>query len=135
MTAKEYLAQIKHINNRLLSQARQHKSLTDALHNISPNVGSITKAATPNIHRMEDLIAAKVDLENEMAEESAALAKITVMINTLPDPLHSSIITSRYISRLPWSKIAKELFVSESRIYQLHREALAEIEKITVNYS
>jgi ArpU family phage transcriptional regulator len=135
MTAKEYLAQIKRIKTRLKSQARQLKSLEDALCNVSPNLSGMPRPATPNIHKMEDLIAAKVDLENEMADESAVLAKITITINSLSDPIHSTILTSRYISGMQWSEIAREMFMSERRVYQFHRKALAEIEKIAVNCS
>ena len=135
MTGKEYLSQIRTINIRLKSMARQVQSLEDALTSVSPVISDMPRSPSPNLQRMESLIAAKVDLEREMDAESAKLADITRTINSLPDSTHSAILTSRYISRMEWREIANELYVSEGRAYQLHRDALAEIEKIIASYS
>ena len=135
MTGKEYLSQIKTINIRLKSMARQIQSLEDALTSVSPALSDMPRSPSPNLHRMESLIAAKVDLEREMETESAKLASITRAVNSLPDPTHSAILTSRYISRMEWREISAELHISESWLFQLHRDALAEIEKAVAESS
>jgi len=135
MTAKEYLKQIRIINMQLKSMRRQVQSLADAATNISPILSDMPKAATADIHRMENLIVTKVDLENEAAAKSDKLAEITRKINSLPDPMHVAIITSRYICNMEWRDIACEMHISEGRIFQLHRDALAELEKSIAGYS
>jgi len=108
---------------------RQVQSLKDAATNASPVISDMPRSASPDSHRMENLIVTKMDLENEVAEKTDILAEITRTINSLSDPFHVSIITSRYISRMEWREIANESHMSESRIYHHHREALAALEK------
>jgi len=119
----------------LKSMRRQVQSLADAATNISPILNDMPKAATTDIHRMENLIVTKVDLENEAAIKSDKLAEITRTINSLPDPIHVAVITSRYVCGMEWRDIACEMHISEGRIFQLHRDALAELEKSIAGYS
>lgn len=135
MTAKEYLSQIKTINIRLKSMVRQIQSLDDSLTNVTPKISDMPGAATPNVHRMEELIAVKVDLENDIKTDSSKLAEITRTINALPNTIYIAILTNRYFGRMDWREIADELYISQSHLYNLHRDALAEIEKIIVNHS
>jgi DNA-directed RNA polymerase specialized sigma subunit len=135
MTAKAYLSQIRTIHIRLKSMGRQVQSLNDALTHVTPVISDMPRSASPDVHRFDGLIAAKVDLENEIKTDSAKLAEITRTINTLPNMLHSAIITSRYVSDMGWREIADELHISRSHIYELHREALSEVEKSVVHHS
>jgi len=135
MTAKEYLLQIKTVNIRLDVMLRQLQALGDALTNISPSYSDMPKSATRNVHRLEELIAAKIDLENEMATEGLKLAEIQKTIRSLPDPYLQSVLTARYVNGETWDKIARGLYVSEARVYQLHRNALNELEKTIADYS
>jgi DNA-directed RNA polymerase specialized sigma subunit len=113
---------------------RQVQALSDAVTNISPVLKDTPRSSSSDPHRMDGFIATKVDLENEIEAQTVLLAEITRTINALPDSLHISIITSRYISRMEWREIAMDLHVSEGRIYQLHRDALASLEKLIAGY-
>jgi len=135
MTAKEYLRQISTINMKLASMRWQIQSLKDAAVNVTPVLNDMPKAATADIHRMEGLIVAKVDLESEVAELTAKLVSITRTINSLPDSTHAAILTGRYIRAMEWREIADELHISQGRIFQLHRDALAALEKSIADYS
>jgi len=135
MTAKEYLKQINTINLRLKSMKQQVQSLWDAATNISPVLSDTPRSASSNPHQLEMLIVTKVDLENEIIALSDKLAEIIRAVNSLADPLHVSILTSRYISGMEWRDIACEMHISEGRIFQFHRDALAELEKTIANYS
>jgi len=127
--AKEYLSQVKTIKLRLRVMTLQLQSLKDALTNISPNYSGMPKAATRNVNRLEDLIAAKMDLENEMAEEVLKLAEVQKTIRSLANPYLQAVLHSRYIEGETWDNIAQSLLVSEARVYQLHRTALCEVGK------
>jgi len=130
ITAKEYLSQIHSINTRLKSLVSQRQSIMDSLYNISPKLSHTPKAASPDIHRMDGLIAAKLDIESEMEAASLKLAGIHKTISAITGAELGAVLTYRYIDHMPWPDVAKELFLSESRVYQLHREALAAIESI-----
>jgi DNA-directed RNA polymerase specialized sigma subunit len=130
MTSKEYLAQVKTINIGLKYMLRQAKSMQDTLTDISQHLSDTPGSPTRNIHRMEQMIAAKVDLETKIEAETIRLAAITRTINAVSNPLHAAILTARYISGLDWRRISGELSISRSRLYQHHREALAEVERL-----
>jgi DNA-directed RNA polymerase specialized sigma subunit len=135
MKAKQYLSQFQAINLKLRNMTRQVQSLEDALENANPVINAMPRPATLNIHRMEDLIAAKIDLEKQIENETVKLAEITRTVNLLQSDHHIAILTNRYFCRMEWSDIACELYVSVGRVYQLHREALLEIEKSIADYS
>jgi methyl-accepting chemotaxis protein len=135
MTAKEYLGQLKPLMSSIKSILRQVQSLDDALTVDSAGISDMPGAATPNVLRMEMLIANKIDLERKIEVQSAKLTEIINTINSLSNPIHSALVTARYVSGMEWRDIARELRIGSDRVYQLHREALAETEKIICNYS
>jgi len=128
-TAKEYLAQIQSLNFRIKTLASQRQSLEDSLMNISPKLSHMPKAPSPDVHRMDGLIAAKLDIENKMEAASQKLAEVHKTIAAITQYELSAVLTYRYVNRMQWVDISNELFISESRVYQLHREALTEVEK------
>ena len=130
INAKEYLSQIHSINTKLKSLAFQRQSIEDALHNVSPKLSHTPKNATRDVHQMEGLIAAKLDIEADIERFSERLAEVHKTIAAFPAAELGAVITYRYISRLPWEDIAIKLHISESRVYQLHREALRMVENI-----
>jgi len=128
MTAKEYLSQIHSINIRLKSMARQKQSLEDSLMNFAPVFSDMPRPASPDIQRMETLIAAKVDIENEMAEASSKLVEIHKTIGKIRNAELNALLTARYIDRKKWGVIASELYISLRQVHRLHQEVLAEID-------
>jgi len=130
INAKEYLSQIHSINIRLKSLAFQRQSIEDALYSTSPKLSHMPKNATRDVHRMERLIVTKLDIESEIERASERLAEVHKTIATFPAAELGAVITYRYINRLPWEDIAIKLHISESRVYQLHREALKVVENI-----
>ena len=127
--AKEYLSQIRTINIKLKSLARQRQALEDSLLNTSPKLSHMPKSPSPDVHRMDGLIAAKLDIENKMEAASEKLAEVHKTIAAITQYELSAVLTYRYVNRMQWVDISNELFISESRVYQLHREALTEVEK------
>jgi DNA-directed RNA polymerase specialized sigma subunit len=135
MTAKEYLSQIGTISAGLKSMSRQIQSLEDALTSTTTKLSDAPPSASPEKQRMEALIVTKVDLESKVAADSAKLAGILVTVNSLPDMFHSIILVNRYVALMDWQDIANELRLSKSHIFRLHRQALAEIEKVIADGS
>jgi hypothetical protein len=128
MTGKEYLSQIKTIKIGLKYMLRQAQSMQDTLTDISQHLSDMPGSPTRNIHRMEQMIAAKVDLEAKIEAETVKLAGITGTINTVSNPLYAAILTARYVTGMDWRQISGELNLSRSRVFGLHREALADVE-------
>ncbi len=77
---------------------------------------------------MEELMVSKIDLETQIEAETIRLAGITGTINLIVNPLYAAILTARYVSDMDWRGISAELNLSRSRVFQHHRNALAEVE-------
>ncbi len=128
MTGKEYLAQIKTIKVEIKSLLRRVQSLHDTLTDISNHLSETPGSPTRNVHRMEELMVSKIDLEAQIEAETIRLAGITGTINLIVNPLYAAILTARYVSDMDWRGISAELNLSRSRVFQHHRNALAEVE-------
>jgi DNA-directed RNA polymerase specialized sigma24 family protein len=135
VTAKQYLAQFGKIKMRLENTARQVEALEDMLSVASPKLSKTPRCPSPDVHRMEGVIAAKVDLERDIEADKEKLSEIAQLINALPDVLLSAILIRRYVLRMEWTDIANALHVCQSHIYRLHNKALTEIEKMRANES
>jgi len=127
MSAKEYLANIRRYNNQVSMLKQRKLSIVETLTNIAPNYDSMPRSATRNVHKMEELICAKIDLDNEIAELTLAVELIMKTISSLPKADHCELLAERYANNQSWRSIAKILNLSESRVFHLHREALDEL--------
>ncbi len=128
MTGKEYLSQIKTIKVGIKSLLRRVQSLHDTLTDVSNHLSETPGSPTRNVHRMEQMIASKVDLETLIEAETIRLAGITGPINAITNPMYAAILTARYVSDMDWRGISAELNLSRSCVFQHHRDALAEVE-------
>ncbi len=131
MTAKEYLGQIKALVSSLKSLSWQVQTLDETLTGASPHMSVAPGAPIPDVRRLEKLLSAKVDLERKIDVLSIKLAGIMDTINSLPNQVHSAILTARYVTGMEWCDIADNLSMSKSYVFTHHRAALDELEKIT----
>ena len=131
MDAKEYLSQAYRIDQRINSKLDQVMSLRALLGKATGTLSGAPKAATPNLHSMEDTIAKMVDLENEINEDIDALvdlkAEIMQRIKRVENPEYQTILELRYLCFKRWEEIAVDMGYSLRRVYELHDSALEEI--------
>lgn len=130
MTAKEYLSQARHIEQRIKNLSLQLESLRAVSVNITPVYGNMPRSPQRNIYKTENIIVSILDLEEKMKNEIIKLTNIHKTINALCDPIKEAILVNRYIKGLYWENIAYELKISIRRIYQLHSEALRDVSQI-----
>ena len=57
---------------------------------------------------------------------------IIITISKLKDRDQQEVLRMRYIEELSWDAISLKKEVTEQRVYQIHREALANLEKFIV---
>ena len=130
MTAKEYLSQARYIDLRIKNMTIQLQSLKAAAVNISPVYSDMPRPATRNVHKTEDAIISVMDLEKEKEKEFVRLAAIHKTISEVSAPVRQAILLNRYIKGQSWDEISFDLKISLSRIYQIHKESLSEVESI-----
>lgn len=116
--------QLKEQVERIKSELESPKSIViDGM----PRNGSAT-------NRTEEMIARYLTLQEALALKWQLVVnahlKIEDALDRLDDVTSRMILRYRYIEGLTWASIATKMGYSESRIYDLHKIALGQAEKI-----
>ena len=131
MTAKEYLSQAFHIDQRISSKLSQVMRLREAATSCTETLSDMPRPDSPSRQQMADTICKIVDLEREINEDIDRLVDLKAearrAINAVSDPDQQLILELRYLCYKPWNEIMTELGYSEPTIYRLHGEALKKI--------
>jgi len=131
MSTKDYLSQAYRIDQRINSKLAQVMCLRDLLSKATGTLSGAPKAATPNLHSMEDTIAKMVDLENEINEDIDALvdlkAEIMQRIKRVENTEYQTILELRYLCFKRWEEVSVELGYSIQHLFRLHDEALESV--------
>ena len=131
MTAKEYLSQAFHIDQRISSKLSQVMRLREAATNCTATLTDMPRPDSPSRQQMADTICKIVDLEREINEDIDRLVDLKAearrAINAVSDPDQQLILELRYLCYKPWNEIMTELGYSEPTVYRLHGEALKKI--------
>ena len=137
MTAKEYLSQAYHLDQRIRSKQEQIASLNDLATDCSVTLTGMPRNPNRGGSRMADAVCKIIDLENEIAKDMEQLvelkAEIITTIKAVECIEYQLILEKRYISDKSWPEIAVDLSYKMRHLYKLHDEALAAI-KIPEKY-
>ena len=131
MTAKEYLSQAFHIDQRISSKLSQVMRLREAATSCTATLSDMPRPDSPSRQQMADTICKIVDLEREINEDIDRLVDLKAearrAINAVSDPDQQLILELRYLCYKPWLEIAGAMGYSEAGIYKLHGKALKKI--------
>lgn len=136
MTAREYLSQAYHIDQRINSKIEQVASLRDLSFKATATLTDMP-GGSRNVHSKESIVAKMMDLENEINADIDNLVDIkrdvVSMINSVDNKDCQLLLEMRYLCFMPWERIAIEMQRSLRSIYRLHDKALEKIsQKINV---
>ena len=128
MTSKEYLGQAYRIDQRINSKIEQVMSLRELATKATTAISGMPHAATPNVHRMSDVVCKIVALEEEINTDIDTLIdlkqEIIDAIHHMEDPELRMILELRYLCFRPWKDIAIAAKCSIRTVYRLHDRAL-----------
>ena len=131
MTAREYLEQAYRLDQRINSKIEQVSSLRELAAKATSTITDMPRAATPNMHRMEDIICKIVGLENEINADIDKLVdlkrELINMIKSIANPENQTLLELRYLCFKSWEQIAVEMGYSIQHIYRLRDKAIEEI--------
>ena len=86
------------------------------------------------VYTMEDYMAEKEELEEDLVEllhkRNQAYDEIMRLLVSLNDLRQREVLILRYIELKSWKRIQKEMRLSRSRCYDLHRDAIEILEKL-----
>ena len=134
LSAKEFLKQARHIDQRINSKLEQVQSLRELATKATATLSDMPRSATPNIHRMEDVICKMTDLESEINADIDELIntkhKVMVVIKMVERPEYQSLLELKYLCMKTWEEVAAELGYVYRQVTRMHGYALEQVEAI-----
>ncbi|GHU72154.1 hypothetical protein FACS1894184_19740 [Clostridia bacterium] len=135
--AKEYLEKVQVYESRVSSKLAQLQSLRDISSNVGRQLSSMPRNPSPDLQKSQTLTAKICDLQietNDAIEEFVNyLTDVGVLIEQIDNVKYKRILEMRYILKMRWPQIYKELGYSEAGVEYAHKQALKEFEKFMPN--
>jgi hypothetical protein len=132
MTAKEYLNQALHLDNRINAKLEQIRSLRELAQNATSTLSDMPKDAQRNIRRMESTICKMLDLENEINADVDRLVElkreIMDVIGRVENPTYRMLLELRYLCFKPWDDVAAMMNYDRRYVHKVHGRALNEVD-------
>jgi len=135
MTAKEYLLQAESLKIRIGTMSEQLEYLRSAALYAPPLTSNMPKPSTRNVHKAEDAYVRVMEKEAQIEAAQNKLVEIVSAIDLVAEPTLQAVLSKRYLCKKIWSEISRELNFSIPRLYELHRDALAEIDAFLKQHS
>ena len=136
MTGKEYLERPGKLKQEILADQDNIAAMRSVVEQCTTHL-SFTAGCNPSKNKdsFENVMLSITEAEKELEEKVKHLAQmkinIIITISKLKDRDQQEVLRMLYIEELSWDVISlKE--VTEQRVYQIHREALANLEKFIV---
>lgn len=140
MTAKDYLQQIRALDVKIKQKQEQYRRLKE----LASSPGGIrydilSPQTARSADKLENSVIRYLELEQQIREEMLKLemARQTAVnqIQSLSDVRYMDVLFKRYVEYKPFKTIAQEMICSVENVFVLHRKALKEFSKFTVNYT
>lgn len=130
MTAKEYLSGIDKRKRVIDSLGAQIEDIRNEIGGLRAIRYDTDRVQTSPTNRMEELIPRLVALEAsytaELVKYRTEMLKRISRIAALPNRLHVTVLTLRYVDGKRWEEIALDTGYSFRHITRIHGEALQE---------
>ena len=134
LSAKEFLKQARHIDQRINSKLEQVQSLRELATKATATLSDMPRSATPNIYRMEDVICKMTDLESEINADIDELIdtkhEVMAVIKMVERPEYQSLLELKYLCMKTWEEVAAELGYVYRQITRMHGYALEQVDAI-----
>lgn len=134
MTAKEYLEQVKEIDSKIKRLASLKERLKECMYSSAGSPEGERVQVSRNIDKFGSLYARIDNIEREINERKEEMTdlrvKLALDIDELSDFIQKQVLINRYIYLKSWQEISAKIGYTKGYIFQLHKEALKEFEKI-----
>lgn len=130
MTAKQYLNQVRHIDEEITSLLNLVQQTRESLESITQNYDSDGAQTTTNPHRFDRLIELEALVDSKIDEQIALKAEILETITRLKDRRQRIVLNEHYLKMKTWQQVADVLHYSVVHVTRLHGYALNEVQKV-----
>jgi hypothetical protein len=134
VTAKQYLRQVKRLDDIVNAKLEQVHALRDLAARITsrPSVDGVQVSG--NHDKIGDAIAKIIDLERDINETVNRLIdlkrEVITNIDRVPTDDYRLLLTLRYLNFKTWEQIAVDMCYTYKWVHILHGRALEEFEKV-----
>ena len=135
MRAKEYLQQIKTLENELFIINEELKTRYYAIKSVQYDGIPGNRDLDASLHNAEKIIELRQKYEARLMELSDLRDEVIDTIRKIKNVNIRRVIYLRYCQHMPFKRIAQEMTYSEQRIIQLHKLGLNAIDGILTDYS
>lgn len=129
---KAFLRQVKHIDLEVKSLQQQLEVLDAEVQGGAINYKE--RVQTSNCNGQEDciikLIEAKEEIQKLINKRLETRMLVNAKIAEIGDCTLAYILRERYCMDKQWIEIEKDLRISESKLFKLHRKALKELRRV-----
>ena len=133
MTAKEYLNQIRDLDILIDRKQAALDRLRTLSMSISVSVNDNPIQTSGSKDKMGDTVSRIIDVQDEINADIDKLVGMRIEASNLIDQLNKtkeiSVLYMRYLEKRSWDEIADELSYSLRRIFEIHGDALHNLEK------
>lgn len=134
VTSKEYLSQLSVLNKQIDIDIEKIQQLQDLAMKCTTTYSDMPRSPTRRTDTFERTLAKLIDMENQVNEELEQCVDKRIDITNTIKKLESSdsryLLESRYLLNHSWTRIAKDMGISKQRAYQIHVDALKDLENI-----
>ena len=134
ISAKEFLQQARHINQRINSKLEQVQSLRELATKATATLSDMPRSATPNTHPMEAVICKMMELESEINADIDELIntkqEVMAVIKKVERPEYQSLLELKYLCMKTWEEVAAELGYVYRQVTRMHGYALEQVDAI-----
>lgn len=128
MTTEKYLYRMCWLRNTILSQsAKVSQKEGQAINMVVPTDREPVQTSPRD--KMCDIMSDWADTETELGELLRSYKVIVNQVNSLSGEYSSALLYRRYCYKQNMREIEREMHLSRSTLYRIHRAALAEFEK------
>lgn len=131
MTAKEYLGQAFHLDQRINTKLEMLSSLREMVTKTTGVMSDDVVSRTRNVHSMQDTIVKIVDMQTEINSDVDRLVDLKrEIMHTIFDVRNTeyrTLLELRYICFNSWEDIALKMNCTVSNVFKLHSRALAHV--------
>ena len=128
MTAKEYLNQAFHLDQRINSKLDMLATLKEMATKTTSIMQDDVVSRTRNVHAMEDSIVKMTDMQEEINSDIERLVdmkhEIMHTIYAVENPKYQTLLELRYICFRSWEEIAERMHCTVSNVFKVHSKAL-----------
>lgn len=133
MTAKQYLRQVRYLDDLINSKQRQLDMLRKQSMSISASASNVRVQTSPSCDKIPNITAKIIDLDNEINKDINILYKTKSNINNIIKsiPLYEEqlLLNLLYIEGINYKKLPQKMCCASRTIDSMHSNALQSFDK------